>query len=69
MNLPAESKKKVDYWWPVVQEFANIQRKRNNSNVETMEVMKAYMDTKTLLVREKKALLARTKEHLDKEYT
>ena len=55
--LPPSSQKVVDYWWPVVKAYAEIQLKKGLTLHNFIVAMEGYMETKTFLVRERKEMM------------
>lgn len=60
--LPASSQKVVDYNWPVIFHYAEIQVNKGYSTEKVLEVMQDYLANKPFLVRERKALYEKVKE-------
>lgn len=60
--LPEKSQKVVDYWWPVVETYTKIQMAKNLPRPKLIEVMNNYLETKTFLVRERKAVMLKVME-------
>jgi hypothetical protein len=60
--LPEKSQKVVDYWWPVVEAYTKIQMEKNLPRAKLLEVMTSYLETKTFLVRERKATMLKVME-------
>ena len=64
--LPEKSQKVVDYWWPVVEAYTKIQMEKNLPRAKLIEVMTNYLETKTFLVRERKATMLKVMELINK---
>lgn len=60
--LPEKSQKVVDYWWPVIEGYTKIQMAKGLPRSTLIEVMNSYLDTKTFLVRERKATMLKVME-------
>ena len=60
--LPEKSQKVVDYWWPVVEAYTKIQMAKNLPRPTLIETMTSYLETKTFLVRERKAVMLKIME-------
>ena len=60
--LPASSQKVVDYWWPVVKAYAEIQLAKGMAHHNFIVAMEGYMQTKTFLVRERKEMMKKVQE-------
>ena len=63
--LPASSQKVVDYNWPVVEHYAQIQVNKGFSKDKVLETMQDYLANKPFLVRERKALFAKVESLLN----
>ena len=57
--LPQSSQKVVDYWWPVVKGYAEIQLAKGLTLHNFIVAMEGYMETKTFLVRERREMMLR----------
>ncbi len=60
--LPASSQKVIEYNWPVIGYYAQLQVNKGLTKEELLKVMQEYLDNKTFLVREKKEFLRRVGE-------